>query len=526
MTVAYIPLDERPCNMLFPRQAAAGNSDVSLSLPPRSLIGKKKEAGDPEGILKWLESILPDCDALVVSLEMILYGGLLPSRLHYSSYSELSRRLETFIALIHWRRKQSGRSNFRVYAYGLVMRTPAYSSDDEEPEYYARYGREIFLRAYLEHKEEVEGLSEQETREYRCLDGYIPQDILRDYEGRREINRTLLHDTISHFSRREIDVLLIPQDDTARYGYGPRDWSRLFSRPAAEAGLGAGNLLSYPGADEVGGVLIARSVLEWHATAPATQAGASMAARSDQGKMKIFILPRSSEEMNRIPKYESMSLSESVRLQIQSCGGAEASGPEDAHILLALNTPAEGMSEAPDQEFRDSSQFVERIATQCTLHSLPVIVADTAFPNGGETSLLQELERQGMWKQLLGYAGWNTAGNSLGTALFQGVLSYLSGNSSTCLKNLYYRICDDWAYQSILRSRWMSRLSEDGAQGHVDISSIPDSWSLESKLADEINDLMTSRLPGFSALAGFRVAGVDFPWKRLFEIRLELSRCS
>ncbi|AHC13963.1 DUF4127 family protein [Salinispira pacifica] len=518
MTVAYIPLDERPCNLHFPRHALSGNASVTLAVPPAYMFGKKKTAGDPDALLNWLEATIQDCDALVLSLEMILYGGLLPSRLHHMSYNDLSLHLEKVISLIRWRKEREGGGRFRVYAFGLVMRTPSYSSDDEEPDYYARFGREIFRRAYLSHKSETEELTEDETREYCSLDQIIPEEILNDYEGRRETNRRLLQDAIRYFSQGDIDVLLIPQDDTARYGYGPKDWSCLLSRIPPGDGPGSGNLLSYPGADEVGGVLIARSVMDGN-----NRNTGNDPRREKQKGIKMYVLPRLWEDMKRIPKYESMSLSESVRNQIQSCGAVEAGNPEDADIILAVNTPPAGMHEAPGQEFRESSEFAQQIARLSSRYSLPVIAADTAYPNGGETSLLQEFERQNLWNSLLSYAGWNTAGNSLGTALYEGVLAYLAGDAGIRMKNLYYRICDDWAYQSILRSTWTARLSERGTEGHVDITSIGNLPGLKSELRDQINELMESRFPQFTDMAGYRVSQVEFPWDRLFEVRLEIE---
>lgn len=493
-----------------------------MSIPPASLFGKKKKAGNPDGLLRWLKTNLSNCDSLVVSLEMILYGGLLPSRLHHTSYGVLSRRLKKFFSIIRLRKKQGGKQDFRVYVFGLVMRTPAYSSDDEEPDYYARFGKEIFRRAYLSHKEEIEGLTRNETRELQKLEEKIPDEIRRDYEGRRNTNRRLLQDTMQYFAKGEIDVLLIPQDDTARYGYGPRDWSLLFSQFGVAEGSRAGNLLSYPGADEVGGVLVARSVLDWYGSNGSKELSSLKADTNGRDAIRVFTLPRAPKDMERIPKYESMVLAQSVRHQIQSCGGVEVRNPDDAHIILAVNTPANDSSEASIQEFRNSFEFVKRIAEYSSRHSLPVIVADTAYPNGGETSFLHELERQGLWNRLLSYAGWNTAGNSLGTALYTGVLSYLAGDVTSRLENLYYRVCDDWAYQSILRTSFISRLSDESSAGHVDISSLSNAFGLQSELVSQLNDLMEAQFPALSVMAGFKVAGVDFPWDRLFEIRLEL----
>ena len=77
---------------------------------------------------------------------MLLYGGIVPSRLHHLSEETLTRRLNVL--------EEIRKSNpaLKIYAFSLIMRCPSYSSADEEPDYYETCGREIFLYGQNEHK--------------------------------------------------------------------------------------------------------------------------------------------------------------------------------------------------------------------------------------------------------------------------------------------------------------------------------------------------------------------------------------
>ena len=57
--ILFLPLDERPCNYDFPQMLVEGTG-YRLLMPPREMLGKKKQAGDTEAIWKWLLANIPD----------------------------------------------------------------------------------------------------------------------------------------------------------------------------------------------------------------------------------------------------------------------------------------------------------------------------------------------------------------------------------------------------------------------------------------------------------------------------------
>ena len=122
--IVYVPLDERPCNADYPLQIAAA-TDLNLIVPPRELLGSKKQPADTGRLASWLTGQAAEADVLIVSIDMLVYGGIVPSRLHQWSLEECSRRLS---ALEECKRVNP---ELKIYAFNLIMRAPAYSSSEE-----------------------------------------------------------------------------------------------------------------------------------------------------------------------------------------------------------------------------------------------------------------------------------------------------------------------------------------------------------------------------------------------------------
>ena len=151
-------------------------------------------------------------------------------------------------------------------------------------------------------------------------------------------------------------------------------------------------------------------------------------------------------------------------------------------------------------------------------------VADTAYCNGGDPHLLDALLADGRYWSLDAYAGWNTAGNTLGTAFAHAALRACARARGITPKMaaaheraLLVRLLDDGLYQSVVRAWAMRRTEESGLS--------PLNLQTEAAMVDEwVNDAMQAlwrelgeRYPALPFRAGgFRA---HLPWERLFEVR-------
>src|SRR5690554_5150287 len=126
MRLALIPLDERPCNEYFPR-ALAPIAGAQVITPPAHLLPTQREVGDYQRLGQWLDQVAPEVDGVIVSIETLAYGGLIPSRITDTSLNECLARLESL------RKIKDEHQDLVIYAFNLVMRISNSNVNFEEP---------------------------------------------------------------------------------------------------------------------------------------------------------------------------------------------------------------------------------------------------------------------------------------------------------------------------------------------------------------------------------------------------------
>lgn len=501
MKLVYVPLDERPCNVLFPSMQLPKDGSITLAMPPRELLGYKKRPADTAKVADWLEREIAGADALIVPVEMVLYGGLIPSRIHTLTQEALDGRLVRLHGLL---RTAKG-YGCHIYLYGMIMRTPAYSSAEEEPDYYETYGRALFRRGYLSHKLEVAGLTDQEEETLQTEIARLPDGVIADYDSRRRLNHSALQRVVGFATEGLLDRLILPEDDTAEYGYGPREKAIL--RSMIQGSSAENRVFSYPGADEVGTVLVA---------------AATMAATGT--RLAVAPLYMDPEAPRLIPKYESQPLGDSVRSQITAMGATLVDDPSEADVLLAINSCSQEMGEAWNQRPSDAcavrqAGFVEVLRSVADQHGLQIAMADCASANGGTSALVCAIENAGLWDYFCGYAGWNTTGNTIGTVLAQGALHCIFRDDEVRRENLVYRLLDDWAYQAVVRQQLGQH-----PRGFNRIALGDHSDAARRIALEELSSLWLRTFSGIGLPAMAGLESVKFPWDRLFEVELRISR--
>ncbi|MBR5257521.1 MAG: DUF4127 family protein, partial [Clostridia bacterium] len=123
---------------------------------------------------------------------------------------------------------------------------------------------------------------------------------------------------------------------------------------------------------------------------------------------------------------------------------------------------------------------------------------------------------RGLIPGLLGYSGWNTSVNSMGTLLALIRADALRGRPDPTFK--WERLLDDLLYESVIRRKATDILTEQGE----------DVYSLKDKPAARalINSLLAEELEkGWGEAMqkeGFTRAEYLLPWDRLFECDVKL----
>jgi len=211
---------------------------------------------------------------------------------------------------------------------------------------------------------------------------------------------------------------------------------------------------------------------------------------------------------------------ELVKAQLRAAGCYSTETPSEAAFILAVNTPGRSQSEpAPDFETVDTSDrnlpesidFIER-----TLKAGEnVSVADIAYPNGAEARFFRMLQRLALG-QFAGFSAWNTAGNTLGSAIALGVAAAHVKNHARWTELRFNRFVDDAFYQGEARAELHKLL------GH------PSPFDLSTQHAEAEKKLNELVEPQAKALWDAHFAGTGYglewhppslPWPRLFTAR-------
>ena len=505
--IVFIPLDERPCNYIYPDYIGR-MSGLELSMPPKEILGDFKKEADVEAVWEWTKGQVKGASHLVVSMDMLLYGGIVPSRLHHLPDAVCAKRLERLKEI---KKLEPG---IQIYGFQLITRAPARDGSGEEPDYYEDYGYRIFRYGVIRDKESVKAASLEELEELETICREVPEEYLNDFLERRRINFNNHIRSIELVEEGVIDYMIIPLDDCREYGYAPSERKKLSSVMAKK------NLLSriamYPGADEIGCTLLARAVNGQSGLAPA-----------------VYVDYSSLRGKTQIPSYEDRSIGETVLSHLLAAGCGEAETSAEADFVLAVNPPTP-FSLKLDMEIltddlileseRNLSAFLARIR-KYRKKGLAVGIADCAIPNGADRALMQFLYEQDMLKELAAYGGWNTSSNTLGT-----VLSHLCawnaaeklGRLSEAVRDaseefLFFRYLEDWGY--------MAEVRRDVTDHLTDIDPALNRLDLRDK-EPVVRKIVKKRLEEFQAKY-FPQEPYRFdlwmPWNRMFEVEIHLD---
>ena len=493
--IALVPLDERPVNVQIPIEVAqiAGST---LELPPAEAMPVFRAPADFDSLAAWVRDIgsRPAVTRLVVCIDTLVFGGIIPARITGQGVTESVGRLDVL------REVAKSRPDVAILAASLVMRASDSYSAVEEPKYWSEYGRELHRFGGDLHKavrDDIEG-----TPVDAGATVHIPERILRDFEARRLRNHIVNLTTIALHEEGTIDTLAITADDTAPLSAGSieqtwlRHWQRALPRGR--------EVLSYPGADEVGAVLVARALVK-HLRPPVIQV-----------KCGEY------DGLERVPNFENVSLRDSIARQIAAIGGRIAGEGETADIVLVAHAPDPAHGDYfGAQPAGDPAATAATIATieQALESGALVALADVRFSNGADPELVDELARRGTLLKLAAYAGWNTAGNSIGSALAHAVARWggaqtASVNLEAAKRALLTRIVEDRGYQSGIRQR----IQREILGGSIKPVSPKLVRAACAAIQIDLQEYLTQLTGG-----GWQVMAVTLPWQRSFEIELTIA---
>lgn len=516
MRVGLLPLDERPVNTRYPAMIAA-IAGIELALPPDDLLSRLREPARCDDLAAWLRTIAPALDALIVDVEMLTFGGLIASRISDDPPGAALSRLDVLRAIKH------ELPDLPILAFNVITRISNADDNTEEPLYWSTYGTRLYrLSQLLDRAAQGEPL----TDEIAALRAEIPPDVLRDMLRRRLRNHIVNLASLHLLNSGAIDLLVLSSDDTSPFGLGSREkrwlagWADLLAlgqTPLAgdgqeTTGRASGVLLMYPGADEVGCALLARIINQRAGRAPRIA--------------PLYAIP-GDEEI--VAPYEDGPVRLTVERQIHAIGGTVAPDDASPDLWLAVNTPSPRRTEwdetfaaeERDERYDHLDALVERVS-ELQENGQQVVVADVAYPNGADPVLMELLIEKVDLLRLAGFGAWNTAGNTIGTALAQGCAALLAKTPAqqiAHLRFLLHRFVEDWGYQHVVRRAARAMLERMTGAREPDDTTI---GALCRWIETHLNARIGA-LPGFAGHWRITPGSTRLPWGRLFEVDFALE---
>ena len=509
LTIALVPLDERPVNTRYPQMLGAiGGADVRLPSP--DIRGLQRRPADLNAIAAWLRETASEADAAIVSADYLGFGNLINARISSDSAARVLARLDLLADL---------NPACPVHAFSLITRVANADDCVEEPEYWAQWGTTFYRYARLTHQAERGEL--EDANELARLEAALPAGLKADWLTRRLRNHTVNLGLLDMAARGQIASLRLTSDDTSPLGFPSRerDWLRGWPRLVGPAL--ADRVMMHPGADEVGAALLAKLLMERAGRVP-----------------RVGILYSHPGDDALVAPYEDRPVRETVEGQIRACGCAVAEDRDGCDFLLGVATPSPRRTDyRPEYEAEDQQQrtptyrlFLAELA-RWQARNVPVALADVAYPNGSDPLLTALLLAQGApvaLGRLAAYGAWNTAGNTLGVVIAQAACALLVGDDAGRAQAqrvfLAHRFLEDWGYQTVTRRE--ARAESERRWGRRDPD--PDDPARLSSLSLFIEGRLSARLSDLQARGigeGLRLApgSTRLPWRRTFEVDFRLE---
>lgn len=269
----------------------------------------------------------------------------------------------------------------------------------------------------------------------------------------------------------------------------------------------------YPGADEVGCVLLARMLNQAAGVTPA-----------------VAVSYAPAEGAANVAAYEDVPIGQTVERQLAAAGCRVAPNRPDSGIWLGVNAPLahrdEWTREQAEADLRPRAAALDALvaaAHQRLAAGQAVALADVAYPNGADPALIERLCATVDLPELAGYGAWNTAGNTIGTLIAQVCAAQLGGAAGKAANErfLLHRFVEDWGYQQRVRAEvraWLG--AEHGVrEPHTPALTAQTIARIEAGLNAAIGDL-----PGFAGRYRIAPGSLRLPWGRMFEVDFMLDQ--
>lgn len=494
MQILLIPLDSRPPCRDFPGQLAA-IANIKVIIPPPGYLDHYNQPGDVKALANWLSVVGPSADAVVVSIDQLMHGGLLASRLPAGKRSDAEQVLSLLT------RFHQENPHIPLYAFNIIPRLLLADTAENQP----------YKPAMATYSALTDRLSLADNSNDRAqltqLENIIPLDIRTRYRDMYATNLWLGQQLIALAETGVLQHVVLGQDDASPYGMANMNKRGL---QAWAKDLPAQDRFSITrGTDEIAATLLAK-----------------LAAEQSGFKPRIYVKYSWPGASRIIMPYMPSSVEETVNEKIALVNGSQVQSPAEADFILYLHI---GTPQTPPAVM----QHAAREIAQYLQAGQAVSLVDLSQLYDKEKNLFPFLAKSHIpLSRLVSYNGWNTTSNSVGTAVAHAVL-YTYGRQTGRLQEekhyayLFQRFLDDWYYQKDVQPELNYYLTKK----NIAPADLRDHYTMvnlfvQKKLSFAADSFYAryfrGKLDGNRRISylGYKI---QLPWPRTFEVQLDVS---
>jgi hypothetical protein len=506
-SIALVPLDSRPPCTDYVQQLAL-MAGYQVTLPPVGLLDNYRHPGNTVALRDWLAQEVSRSDTAIISVDMLVHGGLLASRQENASPAAIADVIE-LLKVLH-----QNHPGVRLYAFNIIPRL--FIADNPLTDKFKPLMSEwsILQETVLlfENPRDFSRLQKIETD--------LPIELIQRYRRLYAENVQLNFQLLKLIQTGVLAGLVLGQDDSASFGLANLERQRLEHFVSNNPEL-QDKVFITRGTDEVALSLLGQAIV-------------SPLGR----KTKVFVYYTEALTADIIMPYMPGPLSRSVAEKLKLSNAEQSESIENADYILAIHAGT----------LRSSAKNLANAADQIKFWldaGKNVALVDLAEDWQATQTLLPFLQKNAApFDRLIAYAGWNTASNSIGTAVTQASM-VLDGRVKATppqqlsrdlqrVEFLASRIIDDWYYQKSFRPILNDSLQRQAINPY-------DLQSARTKVNRKIESELTSALPrliqrnwqntiftlpaatNYSyAIDGWQLHS-KLPWARTFEIKIDLT---
>lgn len=416
----FVPLDDRPPCRRFTEELGA-LAGIHFAAPPHELMDWYEVPAHIPQVWDYVEKDLPGRRGALLSTDLLLFGGLLHSRLVPADAASTAQFFDRLEALME-KNPQKEYSLFTVIPRLLI-------SDQVLPD---RWYQWHLMTWAVNMDKKIRGLPYDEPL-YESVKKEIPMDLKWKYMTLYRDNDTFNQMLIDFSTKHPVTDLVIGQDDA--HPFGLPNYNRLNVKSYVKNYDVHPPIMTSQGADELGALAASRIYLQESGHRPRVK----VLYGSDA--MKDYTLP-----------FVPLTLQEIAEEKIALSGAVETASDEEADYYLFIHCGTDRT-----ENYRPVAHRVKTL-----MKEKPLALVDLSMHFAGGECLLPTLVKEEVpIGRLLAYSGWNTASNAIGTAVAQGNIVSMRAHDlpQNELPRLYAqnltfnaaRFLDDWAYQKVIR---------------------------------------------------------------------------